>query len=449
VVLFEGVEKSAIDDLIRKARRSGDTLPLDEPLSVLGVVMTADVVAEIKAYFSGHGITIDETVELLDSIEDLTGPELDEPAATTTDAPVDDDPELDIAERARQATVSKDELLAALSSAEVDNPYRSRRKGRPITLPGMTGTGGSADPMRMYLREIGQVALLTGPEEVALAKRIEAGTKAETVLADLAASGDVLEVTERRQLERIRRDGEHAKDELTQANLRLVVSIAKRNMGRGMHILDLVQEGNLGLMRAVDKFDYTKGFKFSTYATWWIRQAITRAIADQARTIRIPVHMVESMHKVHRQQRQMMQELEREPTIEELADKVSMTPARVREILRIGQDPLSLDSPVGEEDDSFLADFIEDASAIAPADAAAQRMLGQALLEALDELNDRERAVVRLRFGLEDGQSHTLEEVGRTFGVTRERIRQIESKTLAKLRHPHRSQKLRDYLDNG
>jgi RNA polymerase primary sigma factor len=448
VVLFEGVEKSAIDDLIRKARRSGDTLPLDEPLSVLGVVMTADVVAEIKAYFSGHGITIDETVELLDSIDDLTGPDLDERGDAATEARLED-PELDVAERARQATVSKDELLAALASAEVDNPYRSRRKGRPITLQGITGTGGSADPMRMYLREIGQVALLTGPEEVALAKRIEAGTKAETVLADLAASGDVLEVTERRQLERIRRDGEHAKDELTQANLRLVVSIAKRYMGRGMHILDLVQEGNLGLMRAVDKFDYTKGFKFSTYATWWIRQAITRAIADQARTIRIPVHMVESMHKVHRQQRQMMQELEREPTIEELADKVSMTPARVREILRIGQDPLSLDSPVGEEDDSFLADFIEDASAIAPADAAAQRMLGQALLEALDELNDRERAVVRLRFGLEDGQSHTLEEVGRTFGVTRERIRQIESKTLAKLRHPHRSQKLRDYLDNG
>jgi RNA polymerase primary sigma factor len=256
-----------------------------------------------------------------------------------------------------------------------------------------------------------------------------------------------LEFAERRSLERTVSDGESAKQELIQANLRLVVSIAKRYVGRGMLFLDVIQEGNLGLMRAVEKFDHTKGFKFSTYATWWIRQAITRAIADQARTIRIPVHMVESINKVHRIQRQMMQDLEREPTVDELAEKVDMTPARIREIMRISQDPLSLDSPVGETDDSNLSDFIEDQQAEAPAEMAARKMLGDAVSEALSELNEREQQVVRLRFGLEDGQARTLEEVGREFGVTRERIRQIESKTLAKLRHPHRSQKLRDYLD--
>jgi RNA polymerase primary sigma factor len=353
-----------------------------------------------------------------------------------------------------------DAIVAVLTpvlegDADADaSPAASRRRARaqsprdPLRMTGNQG-GGSSDPVRMYLKEIGRVALLTGPEEVALARRIETGAAAAVELADQAALNrlDDLDPVERRRLERRVNDGDHAKAELTQANLRLVVSIAKRYVGRGMLILDLIQEGNLGLMRAVEKFDYTKGFKFSTYATWWIRQAITRAIADQARTIRIPVHMVESINKVHRVQRQMIQELEREPTIDELAEKVDMTPARVREIMRISQDPLSLDSPVGEEDDSNLADFIEDQQAEAPAEMAARKMLGDAVLEALDELNDREKAVVRLRFGLDDGQARTLEEVGKEFGVTRERIRQIESKTLAKLRHPHRSQKLRDYLD--
>jgi RNA polymerase primary sigma factor len=311
--------------------------------------------------------------------------------------------------------------------------------------------GSTSDPVRMYLREIGQVPLLKAEDEVRLAKRIEAGTASAVELADLAAAGtlDDLEFADRRRLQRSAADGEAAKRELTQANLRLVVSIAKRYVGRGMLLLDLVQEGNLGLMRAVEKFDWTKGFKFSTYATWWIRQAITRAIADQARTIRIPVHMVESINKVHRMQRQMVQELEREPTVEELADKVDMTPTRVREILQISQDPLSLDSPVGEEDDSNLSDFIADLDAEAPVDVATRHMLNDAVLEALDDLTPREKEVVRLRFGLDDGQARTLEEVGKQFGVTRERIRQIEAKTLAKLRHPHRSQKLRDYLEGG
>jgi len=299
----------------------------------------------------------------------------------------------------------------------------------------------------MYLREIGRVRLLTGADEVALAIRIEAGLRAEEALEAIAAGTEPAIGPDVKGLRATVADGEDAQRALIQANLRLVVSIAKRYVGRGMLFLDLIQEGNLGLMRAVEKFDHTKGFKFSTYATWWIRQAITRAIADQARTIRIPVHMVETINKVIRVQREMMQQLEREPTTDELATKVGMSAARIREIERISLDPLSLDSPVGEEDDSNLSDFIQDMQADSPADAAARKLLNDAVREALGELSDRERQVVRLRFGLEDGQARTLEEVGREFGVTRERIRQIESKTLAKLRHPQRSQKLRDYLD--
>ncbi|HET9769426.1 MAG TPA: RNA polymerase sigma factor RpoD [Acidimicrobiia bacterium] len=331
---------------------------------------------------------------------------------------------------------------------------RARRAPRPEPAPGenvrpdRAGEGGVSDPVRMYLKEIGKVPLLTGAQEVSLAQRIEKGLLASE---EIAAAEGGLAVDDKERLTAVVSDGHRAKRQLIEANLRLVVSIAKRYVGRGMLLLDLIQEGNLGLMRAVEKFDYTKGFKFSTYATWWIRQAITRAIADQARTIRIPVHMVETINKVTRVQRQMLQELGREPTVEELAEKLGapMTPERVREIQRISQEPVSLEAPVGDEDDSLLGDFVEDPGAIAPADAAARALLTEAVEEALEQLSDRERRVVRLRFGLDDGQLHTLEEVGKEFGVTRERIRQIESKTLAKLRHPTRSQRLRDYLDEG
>jgi RNA polymerase primary sigma factor len=301
------------------------------------------------------------------------------------------------------------------------------------------------DPVRMYLKDIGKVPLLTADQEKQLAQRLEAGVLASERLGrerdprpEVAAN-----------LMAIATDGEMAKKELIEANLRLVVSIAKRYVNRGMALLDLVQEGNLGLIRAVEKFDYTKGFKFSTYATWWIRQAITRAIADQARTIRIPVHMVETMNKVLRVQRQMLQELGREPTVEEVAEKVDLSPERVRDIQRIALEPLSLETPVGEEDDSYLGDFVADESAISPDFAAERERLKDEIEKALTELNPREQQVMRLRFGLDDGQIRTLEEVGKEFGVTRERIRQIESKTLAKLRHPTRSQRLRDYLEEA
>ena len=304
------------------------------------------------------------------------------------------------------------------------------------------------DPVRMYLKEIGKVPLLTAAEEIDLAMKIEAGLEATEKLE--AADAGELELTraEMRRLTRIENVGLEAKQALISANLRLVVSIAKRYVGRGMLFLDLIQEGNLGLIRAVEKFDYQKGFKFSTYATWWIRQAITRAIADQARTIRIPVHMVETINKLVRVQRQLLQDLGRDPTPEEIGAEMDMSADRVREIQKISQEPVSLETPIGEEEDSQLGDFIEDSQAIVPPDAASFSMLQEQLTQVLDSLADRERKVIELRFGLVDGHPRTLEEVGREFGVTRERIRQIESKTLAKLRHPSRSSKLKDYIES-
>ncbi len=303
--------------------------------------------------------------------------------------------------------------------------------------------GATADPVKDYLKQIGKVALLNAEQEVELAKRIEAGLFAEEKLAASTA----LEPKLRRELEWIAQDGRRAKNHLLEANLRLVVSLAKRYTGRGMLFLDLIQEGNLGLIRAVEKFDYTKGYKFSTYATWWIRQAITRAMADQARTIRIPVHMVEVINKLARVQRQMLQDLGREPTPEELAKEMDITPEKVLEIQQYAREPISLDQTIGDEGDSQLGDFIEDSEAVVAVDAVSFSLLQDQLQQVLQTLSEREAGVVRLRFGLTDGQPRTLDEIGQVYGVTRERIRQIESKTMSKLRHPSRSQVLRDYLD--
>ncbi len=389
-------------ELVAKGRDEGVVAADDVAHVLRNVELSEDVILTVAQSIEALGVGVDDTVDEI--IE-----------APRVDVSEGDDDE------------SKPKKRRALRPMASDRPPEA----------------GSSDAVRMYLKEIGRVSLLSGDDERELAIRYEKGVLAAAELA-MAAKDD----PERRRLKREMGDGEVAKAQLIQANLRLVVSIAKRYVGRGMQFLDLIQEGNLGLMRAVEKFDYSKGFKFSTYATWWIRQAITRAIADQARTIRIPVHMVEHMNRVLRVQRQLAQELEREPTIDEIAEKVALSPDRVRDIQRIAQDPLSLDSPLGEEDDSNLGDFIPDLAADAPADVATRMMLAAAVEEALDELSEREKEVVRMRFGLIDGQARTLEEVGKEFGVTRERIRQIEAKTLAKLRHPQRSQKLKEFLEN-
>ena len=405
-----GVDARKWHALVARATEAG-SVHADEVTSVLlDIELTPAVLEKLTGDLAGRGIDIDDAIDEVN----------------------DDTPPHGVA------------VVVAEEGDDAAGRLLGRRRRRAVRMSEKYETGPTGDTVRMYLKEIGRVGLLSGDEERRMAKAIESGNFAATEMDERAES---LDSAERRRLLRIVEDGQNAKSDLIQANLRLVVSIAKRYSGRGMLFLDLIQEGNLGLMRAVDKFDYTKGFKFSTYATWWIRQAITRSIADQARTIRIPVHMVESMNRVLRTQRQMHQDLEREPSLEELAERCEMSVERVRDILRISQDPLSLDSPVGEEEDSNLADFIQDASVDAPDDAAAKKMLIAAVDEALCELSEREQEIVRMRFGLDDGQARTLEEVGREFGVTRERVRQIEAKTLAKLRQPQRSQKLKEFLD--
>ncbi|MCV7400689.1 RNA polymerase sigma factor [Mycobacterium fragae] len=388
--------------------------------------------------------------------EDLSLDDLEEVSTDGDDAEVDqvdtedtEDAEETPAKLTAEETVDDEELVEPSEKDKASGDFvwdedesealRQARKDAELTA--------SADSVRAYLKQIGKVALLNAEEEVELAKRIEAGLYATQLMAEMAERGEKLPAAQRRDMAWICRDGDRAKNHLLEANLRLVVSLAKRYTGRGMAFLDLIQEGNLGLIRAVEKFDYTKGYKFSTYATWWIRQAITRAMADQARTIRIPVHMVEVINKLGRIQRELLQDLGREPTPEELAKEMDITPEKVLEIQQYAREPISLDQTIGDEGDSQLGDFIEDSEAVVAVDAVSFTLLQDQLQSVLETLSEREAGVVRLRFGLTDGQPRTLDEIGQVYGVTRERIRQIESKTMSKLRHPSRSQVLRDYLD--
>ena len=398
-------------------------------------------------------VVVESAVDAEDEFSDdeVSGPESDQvidEATAEIEQGTSESVHVDETEEELLEGIPEEELKAASDVALPKVATRTKVKSNRRRSADAGVTMLTGDPVRMYLKEIGKVPLLTAAEEIDLAMKIEAGVAATEELERAEDEGIDLPRRDLRRLSRIEQVGLDAKQQLIEANLRLVVSIAKRYVGRGMLFLDLIQEGNLGLIRAVEKFDYTKGFKFSTYATWWIRQAITRAIADQARTIRIPVHMVETINKLVRIQRQLLQELGREPTPEEIGEEMGLTAERVREIQKISQEPVSLETPIGEEEDSQLGDFIEDDAAVVPPDAASFSMLQEQLTKVLDGLAERERKVISLRFGLEDGHPRTLEEVGREFGVTRERIRQIESKTLAKLRHPSRSSKLKDYLED-
>ena len=382
-----------LQDIVEKAKKNKDTIQIDEISAAFdGMDLPVEQMEEIYEYIRNQNIIVIQGKGPEDILED-------EAVSAQTDEILIDTDDEDLLES------EEDEM------EDLDDVEEVRIEENSEVLEGVS----TEDPVRMYLKEIGNVPLLTSEQEVELARRVEEGDP-------------------------------DAKKALTEANLRLVVSIAKKYVGRGMPFLDLIQEGNMGLMKAVDKFDYTKGYKFSTYATWWIRQAITRGIADTGRTIRVPVHMVETINKTLRMTRQLLQELGREPTPEEVAEKLGVPASRVREVLKISRDPVSLDTPIGEEDDSHLGDFIEDDTALSPADSATFSMLKEELSNALESLTERERQVVKLRFGLEDGRARTLEEVGKEFNVTRERIRQIEAKALRKLRHPSRSKRLKDFL---
>ncbi|WP_155764625.1 RNA polymerase sigma factor [Mycobacterium intracellulare] len=395
----------------------------------------------------GEDLDIDSDLSLDDLEDDVASEDAD---VESGDSEEGDDEEAPAPAAAAEPAADEDDEIAEPTEKDKasgdfvwdedeSEALRQARKDAELTA--------SADSVRAYLKQIGKVALLNAEEEVELAKRIEAGLYATQLMTEMTERGDKLPAAQRRDMQWICRDGDRAKNHLLEANLRLVVSLAKRYTGRGMAFLDLIQEGNLGLIRAVEKFDYTKGYKFSTYATWWIRQAITRAMADQARTIRIPVHMVEVINKLGRIQRELLQDLGREPTPEELAKEMDITPEKVLEIQQYAREPISLDQTIGDEGDSQLGDFIEDSEAVVAVDAVSFTLLQDQLQSVLETLSEREAGVVRLRFGLTDGQPRTLDEIGQVYGVTRERIRQIESKTMSKLRHPSRSQVLRDYLD--
>ena len=437
-----------VQKLVKQASGSNNSITEDDiQLAIAEVDVDDDELSDMYDVIRAKGVDIANAEDGgsamgdADDLDDLDDDDDEDDLEGEDDLDEEDE---ELAEARKEARAAS-EILRSSTPKGKTRKRSSRARSRRTDSSTVMLTG---DPVRMYLKEIGKVDLLTAQEAVNLAMKIEAGTEASKKL-EAAENGEIeLTRAEQRRLMRIEQVGLEAKQSLISANLRLTVSIAKRYVGRGMLFLDLIQEGNLGLIRAVEKFDYTKGFKFSTYATWWIRQAITRAIADQARTIRIPVHMVETINKLVRVQRQLLQDLGRDPTPEEIGAEMGISADRVREIQKISQEPVSLETPIGEEEDSQLGDFIEDSTAVAPPEAASDSMLREQLEQVLDSLADRERKVIKFRFGLEDGHPRTLEEVGREFGVTRERIRQIESKTLAKLRHPSRSGRLKDYIED-